>query len=80
MRYNGIEEGGYVDSHVRITQLSVFYGRCGIVVEAEDDRQVANVLLDERDRILPPPYFSVSTVEEDYEFLELISASTPSAH
>jgi len=40
--------------------------------EAEDDEdEVANILLDERDSVLPPPYGAVGTVEEDYEFLEV---------
>lgn len=63
---------------VRITRPNAFHGRCGTVVEAEHDRQVANVLLDEKDSLLPPPYGMVGAVEEDYEYLEVISESTES--
>jgi hypothetical protein len=61
-----------VDLRVRITRPGVFQGRCGVVVEAENDRQVANVLLDEDNAELPPPYGVVGTVEEDYAFLQVI--------
>jgi hypothetical protein len=63
---------------VRITRPNAFQGRRGIVVEAEDDRQVANVLLDEEDSLLPPPYGMVGAVEEDYEYLEVIGEPTES--
>jgi len=60
---------------VRIIRSGAFNGRCGVVLDADDDRRVANVLLDEKDRELPPPYGVVSTVEEDYDYLELLEPS-----
>jgi hypothetical protein len=61
------------DEHVRITRPGAFEGIRGIVVSADDERRVAEVLLDEDCCVLPPPYGVVGTVEEDYEFLELIA-------
>ena len=49
---------------VRIIRPGTFYRCKGVVEEADDDRQVANVRLD--------VHRDASTVEEDYEFLEMI--------
>jgi hypothetical protein len=49
---------------VRIIRPGTFYGCKGIVDDADDVREVANVRLD--------LHQDASTVEEDYDFLEVV--------